>query len=593
MALFVVLLSALARGASGTAHAGALPVIGIHDFRMHVGDVAGAALPGFDDAGFSPVSLAAVPQAPDVVWLRATVDVSRLDRRALQPLALFFAGMASHEIYWDGVLVGRGGIVGTSPAMETPGPIQAMYTLPETAVSATRHTLALRLSSFHRGFSPRRGLWTVLVGDSPTLTSWLARETWLSLTALSGILLATLFAFAMFLVNDRDRGFLLLGTLGLSVAALLLAESWRSLVGYTYDRHLLRLLVVTALSWLVSVELVAFVVTRFPSRDVRRSRIALALPVVAGGLAAFLSPSWDGKALSMLALGITTSLVWAAAAAMQRRKGARLVLLGLTPVFLGLVLGPFGFASVWIFFLVHGLFVCLLVAHALDVRDARRSAVAVELRSARLEIEVLRRQLQPHVLLNTLTSLSEWVEQEPKTAVRMIESLADELRLLNDVASRRLIPLADELALCRAHLATMGFRRDVRYTLRTVGLDERDLVPPAVFHTLVENAASHGFDAPDVALCLSATRSGRWVRYRFESPTDPGRSTLAPRTGTGTRYIEARLREAWGDAFTFTQGREGTTWVARIRVPATTPREAFSTAGAAVVARNVLSAGVR
>ena len=73
--------------------------------------------------------------------------------------------------------------------------------------------------------------------------------------------------------------------------------------------------------------------------------------------------------------------------------------------------------------------------------------------------------------MNTLTALSEWIEQEPATAVRMIESLADELRVLAAVSTRRLVPAAEELHLCRTHLENMGLRRDITYALETDGVD--------------------------------------------------------------------------------------------------------------------------
>jgi hypothetical protein len=42
----------------------------------------------------------------------------------------------------------------------------------------------------------------------------------------------------------------------------------------------------------------------------------------------------------------------------------------------------------------------------------------------RLEIELLKKNIQPHFLLNTLTVLIEVIEQAPATAVKLIEAVA-------------------------------------------------------------------------------------------------------------------------------------------------------------------------
>ena len=171
----------------------------------------------------------------------------------------------------------------------------------------------------------------------------------------------------------------------------------------------------------------------------------------------------------------------------------------------------------------------------------------------------------------------------------MIDSLAEEFRMLASIADRKLIDLGDELRLCRSHLANMSLRKDTTYELQTTGLDERALIPPAIFHTLVENAVTHGAAG---TLRLSASRNDDRTRYVFEAPLEwsagvppagpppsrrhdasetlaaPAAETAAVLSGTGTRYIEARLRESCGDAWTFVQKRAGDFWRAEIEVPA-------------------------
>jgi LytS/YehU family sensor histidine kinase len=179
----------------------------------------------------------------------------------------------------------------------------------------------------------------------------------------------------------------------------------------------------------------------------------------------------------------------------------------------------------------------------------------------------VRKHLQPHFLMNTLTALHEWIDEDPRVAGEMIAALAEELRLLHDILDRSLISMDEELRLCRAHLEIMSRRKGRAYRLVTRGVDARAAIPPAVFHTLVENAVTHGAALPaSVELGLTGTPLGDRVRYVFEAPLG-GPPPARRAEGTGTRYIRARLGESFGARWTFTAGAVGGVWRTEIEIP--------------------------
>lgn len=543
----VLVLAALL--APVAASAGAFSV---EEFDLRIGD----------DTAWRRVRLSQVPEADDALVLRAHVEVPPGLRGDGRPLAVYFGAMASHEIWWDGVLIGRGGVVGRTAAAEVPGPIEAHYQVPDRLAAAGPHQVTIRASAFHRHFVPRQGYWAFLVGDYDTIVAQRRGYAWIALMALSGIALTGAFALAMFRLPDRP--FLLLALLCATAAALLVVEIWRPLVGYTYDRHILRLVTVAALSWLVGVQTVALLVVRFPHRLGRAVVVGAALVAAA----ALPVPGWDVKALLMFLVCFVTALGWAAFAVRRRLSGGVLALAGCAGPVVALAVVPLSFADAWLYVALDFLFACLLCSHALEVRRERHERTEALLKMARLELEMVKRHIQPHFLMNTLTALSELVERDAAAAVRMIESLAEEFRTLSDIAQRKLIGIEEELRLCRSHLVIMSLRKDTRYELRVEGLGGSEQVPPAVFHTLIENAVTHGpTGARRVEMRLAARREGVRLRYCFE--TAAGEAAAGDgRQGTGTHYIEARLREAWGDAWTFAQWRDGATWRAEIVVPA-------------------------
>jgi len=525
--------------------------------RYRIGDDAAWASPALDDSSWTAGNFETLPlHANDALWIRLKLDLTTFRVAPGHPFGIYHGGLASHEIWWDGEKIGAGGVVGRTKAAETPGPIEAHYQVPDRLITPGVHTIAIRTSAFHRGFSPLRGYWGVVFGNYDRIIAMRSHSVRLAMPAASGIVLTAVFAFAMFWLTRRDRSFLLLGALCVAAAALLMAEAWRPLFGYSYDWHIVRLRCVVGFSWLTGTLLVALLVTRFPSRY---SRAVLGATALVAALIPIFPRGWDPKSLILFAFCFVVATLWTAWAAVRRMHGSVLALIGVGAATVALFLNPIEWVDSRLYFALNFLFVCLLCSHALEVRRE-------QLQKARLELEMLRRHLQPHFLMNTLTALSEWIEQDPKTAVRMIESLSEELRILGQMSTRRLVPAEEELRLCRSHLENMSLRKDVAYRLDVEGIDAARLVPPAVFHTLVENAITHAPAADRVTLRLAARTEGDRVHYTFEAPAadvDPPRAK-----GGGTRYIEARLREVWGDAWSFKQGVVGELWRAEIEVPA-------------------------
>jgi hypothetical protein len=542
--------------------AGALPMVSQQTFRMNVGDNPRWADPALDDAAWPVVRLGDVPETDGIVILRAKVHLEAGDFVTGLPTAVFFGALASYELAWDGVVIGRGGRPSATPAEEIPGPIEAHWAVPDRLASDGEHLVALRCSAHHRHFHPGTGYWTLLIGSYDTVLKATTSGTSLALISLSGMLMVGVFALVMFFVDRRDRSFLRLGIVCIVGSTLLLAESWRSLFGYTYDWQLTRLIVVTALTAALNVSIVLFVLARFPGRG--GSPLALAL----GACLALrlLVPSWDGKALMMFIGGLALSTGWVVRAVHRREHGSVPALVGLGATLAILIWRPFWFANLPLYYALDFLLVCLLVAHALQVGRFQVEREEALVKSARLEIELLRKHIQPHFLMNTLTALSEWIEQDPRTAVKMIESISEEFRILARISNRSMIEMSEELELCRTHIEIMNRRRDREVVLAVEGVDPRDLVPPAIFHTLVENAITHDDSARDRAtLRLTARREGDRVRYLFRAPFGSPEPSAAE--GTGLRYIRARLRESFDDDWSLEAGPAGDVWRTEIVIP--------------------------
>jgi LytS/YehU family sensor histidine kinase len=152
--------------------------------------------------------------------------------------------------------------------------------------------------------------------------------------------------------------------------------------------------------------------------------------------------------------------------------------------------GPVTFLDQTYYFAATAFLLFLFAQQVAALRRAQAARAASDLRSTRLELELLKRQIQPHFLMNALTAVAEWIESDPKTGVRMIEALGNEFRALAAMSGEALVPLAEELELCRQHLEVMSYRKGSTFTLVS-NVDAAQRVPPAIFHTLLENALTH------------------------------------------------------------------------------------------------------
>jgi hypothetical protein len=186
--------------------------------------------------------------------------------------------------------------------------------------------------------------------------------------------------------------------------------------------------------------------------------------------------------------------------------------------------------------------VIMTISVAQQIAAQIRTQQEALLRSSRLENQLLKKSLQPHFLFNSLTSLQEWIEQSPPAAAHFVQELAEELRMLNHMSGQKMILLVDELEMCRAHLHIMGYRRQSQFSLITKGLEGNEQVPPAIFHTLIENGLTHGYaEKKQGRFELCKKVEGKNTRYILsnDGEIEPG----APRNGSGLRYVEARLEE--------------------------------------------------
>ena len=124
----------------------------------------------------------------------------------------------------------------------------------------------------------------------------------------------------------------------------------------------------------------------------------------------------------------------------------------------------------------------------------RMRALSPALIAARLQ--ALQARIRPHFLFNSINAVLSLIRTEPKQAESALEDMADLFRAVM-ADNRDLIPLADEIALCKQYLnlemLRLGERLQVKWYVEHMPADA--LVPPLTLQPLIENAVYHGVQA--------------------------------------------------------------------------------------------------
>ncbi len=149
-------------------------------------------------------------------------------------------------------------------------------------------------------------------------------------------------------------------------------------------------------------------------------------------------------------------------------------------------------------------------------RERERAAGRLEAELARANLQVLKSQVHPHFLFNTLHMISAMVYEDPGKADGMISRLSDLLRAALERPDTPTVPLKTELDVLSLYLdimkARFGDRLAVSYEIDSDTLEA--LVPSFSLQPLVENAIKHGIMPRNRggAITIAASRNdGRLV----------------------------------------------------------------------------------
>jgi signal transduction histidine kinase len=198
------------------------------------------------------------------------------------------------------------------------------------------------------------------------------------------------------------------------------------------------------------------------------------------------------------------------------------------------------------------------------------------------QLRLLRAQLEPHMLFNTLATLRSLVEEDPRQAQRMIDQVITYLRGTLAASRTQMTTLSSEFEQLQAYLEIMSLRMGARlsYTLELPEMLRGEAIPSMLLQPLVENAIKHGLE-PKVGsgwLAVKVRRAGAGLEICVTDSgvglpedalqADATTDSKPSKGGYGLLHVRERLRTIYGANASLQLARETPGGVnATVRVP--------------------------
>jgi two-component system, LytTR family, sensor histidine kinase AlgZ len=185
-----------------------------------------------------------------------------------------------------------------------------------------------------------------------------------------------------------------------------------------------------------------------------------------------------------------------------------------------------------------------------NIREGEHRQAATLLLARDAELHVLRSQINPHFLFNSLNSISALTSLDAAAARAMTIELGSFFRKTLAVSDRKYIALSEEINLCEHFLAIekIRFGKKLQYNIEIDPVALAAKVPPMLLQPLIENSLKHGIcnliDGGMITMNIATHHTQLCIS--ISNPVDHS-SSDAQGTGTGLKNLKARTDNLYGE----------------------------------------------
>jgi sensor histidine kinase YesM len=194
--------------------------------------------------------------------------------------------------------------------------------------------------------------------------------------------------------------------------------------------------------------------------------------------------------------------------------------------------------------LIYHLFIYSKELEAKNLNEAKLNLLVKE-----SELNVLRSQLNPHFLFNSLNSISALTISDPETARDMIIKLSEFLRYALKHGEREKTRFSDEIKNIELYLQIekIRFGEKLIFKKEISKACEQGLIPNMILQPLFENALKHGVyeSTEPITIRMSCESAARNMEIRIRNNFDSSQVSRKG-AGIGLRNVRNRLVLIYG-----------------------------------------------
>lgn len=177
----------------------------------------------------------------------------------------------------------------------------------------------------------------------------------------------------------------------------------------------------------------------------------------------------------------------------------------------------------------------------------------LEIKNREMQISLLKSQINPHFLFNTLNSISTLVHSSKEQARKLITQLSDIFRYALDSHAGEMVKLIHEIDFIENYIKVQQVRFGDRLQFeKSIDMSCLSIsIPPMILQPLVENSVKYGIAPKEDGGTISLTvkRSGRIIFFEVK---DNGLGSKATKvmdgssSGVGMANTDQRLKSYYG-----------------------------------------------
>ena len=201
------------------------------------------------------------------------------------------------------------------------------------------------------------------------------------------------------------------------------------------------------------------------------------------------------------------------------------------------------------------IFIAYVIRYATNLRRREQEKAQLQVQNKEMQLNLLKSQINPHFLFNTLNSISTLVGVSKEKARKVISQLSNVIRYTLETGEHHFVPLQDELVFIDNYIKIQQVRFSESFEVEK-NIDPECIkmqIPPMVLQPLVENAVKYGVGQAENKgkIWINITSMGDEVLFEIK---DNGPGINASKvmdgnssTGIGNKNTDKRLQGIYGE----------------------------------------------